>query len=119
MKILNQKPLMKMLGKIQFDSERSKQEQDFCILIQPSQWDVVKQYCLEHFEDPTDLDLESGPDRELVEEFKEVMGVSLKSSPYTVQPTPFPCIGCEKPFLLFPSKSDSTTLKRFINGGGD
>ena len=88
-KILNQKPLMKMLSKIQFDSERSKQEQDFRILIQPSQWDVVKQYCLERFEDPTDLDLESGPDRELVEEFKEVLGVSLKSSQYTVQPTGF------------------------------
>ncbi len=84
-KILNTKSLKEVIGKIQFDSDRSKQEQDFRILIQPSQWDVVKQYCLEHFEDPTDLDLESKPDRELVEEFKETMGVSLKLSQYTVQ----------------------------------
>jgi hypothetical protein len=85
-KILNSKSLKEVLEEIQFDSDHSTQEQDFRILIKPSQWYAVKQYCLEHLEDPTDLDLESAPDRELVEEFKEVMGVSLKSSQYTVQP---------------------------------
>jgi hypothetical protein len=88
-KILNTKSLQEFIGEIQFDSDRSKQEQDFRILINPSQWSAVKQYCLKHLADPVDLELESAPVRELVEEFKEVMGVSLKASQYTVQPMGF------------------------------
>lgn len=88
-KILDSKSLIELIGELQFDSERSKQEQDFRILIEPLQWEVVKQYCLKHLEDPTDLELESAPDREMVEEFEETMGVGLRSSQYTVQPIGF------------------------------
>lgn len=88
-KILDAKLLEELIGKIQFDSERSKQEQDFRILIEPSQWEAVKQYCLQHLAHPDDLMLESSPDRELVEEFEETMGVDLKSSQYTVEPMGF------------------------------
>jgi len=88
-KILDSKPLEELLGEIQFDSERSKQEQDFRILIEPSQWEAVKQYCLQHLANPDDPALESAPDRELVEEFDETMGVDLKRSQYTVEPMGF------------------------------
>ena len=88
-KILDSKPLEKLIGEIQFDSERSKQERDFRILIEPSQWDAVKQYCLQHLANPDDPALESAPDRELVEEFEETMGVDLKRSQYTVEPMGF------------------------------
>jgi hypothetical protein len=88
-KILNTKSLKETIGEFQFDSDRSKQEQDFRILIEPSQWEAVKQYCLRHLDDPADLELESAPDRELVEEFEETMGVRLKSSQYTVHPMGF------------------------------
>jgi len=85
-KILNPNPLEELIGEIQFDSTRSKQEQDFRILIQPSQWEAVKQYCLLHLQDPNDAEIESAPDRELVEEFEETMGVDLKRSQYVVEP---------------------------------
>jgi len=88
-KILNIKPLQAMIGEIRFDSDRSKQEQDFRILIEPSQWEVVKQYCLLHLEHPNDPDLESAPDRELVEEFAETLQVDLKLNQYMVQPLGF------------------------------
>lgn len=88
-KILNLNPLKEMLGGLRFDSERSKQEQDFRILIQPSQWDAVKQYCLLHLQDPNDPELESTPDRELVEEFEETIGVELQRSQYAVDPMGF------------------------------
>lgn len=88
-KILNPKPLEDLIGEIQFDSERSRQEQDFRILIQPSQWEAVKQYCLLHLQDPNGLELESVPDRELVEEFEETMGIHLKPSQYAAEPTGF------------------------------
>ena len=88
-KILNPNPLEDLIGEIQFDSERSKQEQDFRILIQPSQWEAVKQYCLRHLQDPDDPEIESAPDRELVEEFEETMGVALTRSQYVVEPMGF------------------------------
>lgn len=88
-KILNTKTLKEIVGEIQFDSERSKQEQDFRILIEPSQWEAVKQYCLQHLANPFDPALESAPDRELVEEFEETMSVGLERSQYTVEPMGF------------------------------
>lgn len=88
-KLLNSNSLKRIVGEIQFDSYRSKQEQDFRILIDPSQWEAVKGYCLLHLQDPKDLDLETTPVRELVEEFEETMGVVLKTSQYTFQPIEF------------------------------
>jgi hypothetical protein len=88
-KILNTKSLKEIVGEIQFDSERSKQEQDFRILTQPSQWEVVKQYCLLHLENPNDSEIESAPERELAEEFAETMSVALKRSQYAVEPMGF------------------------------
>lgn len=88
-KILQTKTLHEIVGDIQFDSGRSRQERDFRILIGSSQWEAVQQFCLFHLQDPPDPELESAPDRELVEEFGETMGVELKSGQYTVQPMGF------------------------------
>jgi len=90
-RILNPTPLQGIIGKIQFDSERSKQEQDFRILIPPSKWELIKEYCLHHLEleDEDDFGLESEPDRELTEEFLETIKVKLNPSQYTVQPLGF------------------------------
>ncbi len=90
-RILNPAPLQKIIGKIQFDSERSKQEQDFRILIPPSKWELIKEYSLHHLEldDEDDIELESGPDRELTEEFMETINVKLHAGQYKVQPMGF------------------------------
>lgn len=78
--------LKEMLGKIEFDSERSKHEQDFRILIPPAKWESVKQYCLEHLANPNDPEIESTPDRELIEEFEETLHADLKPDQYTTEP---------------------------------
>ena len=78
-------PLRTLIGDFQFDSERSRSENDFRILIRPSDWNVVKQFCLQHLVDD-DTVLESDPDRELAEEFSNALGVSLRSSQYEQQP---------------------------------
>jgi hypothetical protein len=87
--ILNPTPLQKIIGKIQFDSERSKHEQDFRILIPPSKWELIKDYCLRHLQDEEDIDLEIEPDRELTEEFFDTIKVKISPSQYTVQPQGF------------------------------
>ena len=88
-RILNPTPLQRIVGKLQFDSKRSKQEQDFRILIPPSKWELIKQYCLQRLADEDNIDLEAEPDRELVEEFMETMKVKLSAHQYTVQPLGF------------------------------
>jgi hypothetical protein len=88
-RILDPGGLQKLIGQIQFDSERSRREQDFRILIPPSQWEAVKQYCLHRLGNSKNTELESTPDRELVEEFAETLGVSLQPDQYTYQPVGF------------------------------
>jgi len=88
-RILNSDSLKNILGEFQFDCERSNREKDFRILIPPSKWDEVKQYCLCHLENPDDPELETIPDRELVEEFEETIHVDLDPRQYTVRPMGF------------------------------
>jgi hypothetical protein len=88
-RILDQNHLQEIIGRMEFDSERSKHEADFRILISPSKWELVKQYALQHLEDQGDTELEAVPHRELVEEFAETLGVSLQPHQYTFRPTGF------------------------------
>jgi len=88
-RILDPNPLKEIVGEIQFDSERSKQEGDFRILIPSSKWETVKEYCLHHLANPDDTELEATPDRELTEEFAGTMSVNLERNQYTVQPLGF------------------------------
>ena len=87
--ILNPFSLQEIVGEIQFDSEESKHERDFRILISPSKWELVKQYCLCHLENREDVELETLPHRELVEEFEETVNIHLRPDQYTVQPIGF------------------------------
>ena len=86
-RILNPTALQKIIGNIQFDSERSREEQDFRILIPASKWELIREYCLHHleFEDDEDIDLEAEPDRELTEEFLETINVKINPGQYSVQ----------------------------------
>ena len=88
-RILDPEPLQKIIGQIQFDSERSRHDQDFRILISQSKWETVKEYCLRHLKNPDDVELESTPDRELIEEFEETLNIHLQADQYTVQPIGF------------------------------
>jgi hypothetical protein len=81
-RILDPAPLQRLIGDIEFDSERSRLSGDFRVLIPPSKWGTLKSYCLNHLNDPADTDLESTPDRELVEEFEETIRVDLTPGQY-------------------------------------
>jgi len=78
--------LRELTGGFQFDSERSRSEQDFRIFIKPSNWDVVRQFCLQHFSRVNDPILETDPRRELAEEFADVLKISLKPDQYILKP---------------------------------
>jgi len=81
--------LRDLIGDFQFDSERSRSEQDFRILIRPADWGLVKRFCLQHLQQADDTVLESDPIRELVEEFGETLQVNLQPNQYSYQPVGF------------------------------
>lgn len=83
--ILNLHALQSGIGSFHFDSEKSRSEQDFRIFIQPSEWDVVQAFCLRDFSQERDSILEADPVRELVEEFRDAMGIKLKPDQYEVK----------------------------------
>jgi hypothetical protein len=88
-RILDPVPLEKLVGEIRYDSERSKMERDFRILIPPSRWDALKAYCCQALADRANRDLESSPHRELAEEFDDALGVALQEDQYVARPSGF------------------------------
>ncbi len=78
--------LSKHTGDFHFDSERSRTERDFRILIRPSAWGAVQAFCLEQFQRQDDRAFEISPVRELVEEFKDSLDISLRPDQYVCNP---------------------------------
>lgn len=81
------KALRDVIGDFHFDSLRSQSERDFRILIRPSDWIAVKEFCLQRFKYMNDMALESNPNRELVEEFDDALHIKLKRDQYLLRPT--------------------------------
>jgi hypothetical protein len=88
-RFLNLTELSRLIGNYNFDSKRSQSESDFRILINPSDWEVVKDFCLKHLEHENDPVLESDPHRELVEEFEDTIREKIRFDQYNVQPVGF------------------------------
>ncbi|HUE99048.1 MAG TPA: hypothetical protein VMN99_07320 [Anaerolineales bacterium] len=78
--------LQNIIGDFNFDSTESFLEKDFRLFIQPSAWEAVRGFCLEQFHTGDGSVLESDPRRELVEEFVDALGISLKPDQYTYEP---------------------------------
>lgn len=78
--------LQKLVHDFRFDSERSRSEQDFRIFIRPSDWDVVREFCLRHFENGDESVLEISPARELAEELADALNIELRPDQYTSKP---------------------------------
>ena len=85
-RILNLGRVHDLLGDFHFDSERSRAEQDFRILIRPSAWSSLREFCLQHIGRDNDRILETSPSRELVEEFGETLTINLNPEQYVFQP---------------------------------
>jgi hypothetical protein len=85
-RILDLRALRDLIGDFHFDSERSRSEQDFRIFIRPSDWEVVREFCIQHFNHFDDPILETDPGRELAEEFADALKISLKPDQYIHKP---------------------------------
>jgi hypothetical protein len=85
-RIQNLNLLHDLIGDFHFDSERSHSEQDFRIFISPSDWELVQEFCIQHFSCVDDPILETDPGRELAEEFADVVEINLKPEQYLQRP---------------------------------
>jgi hypothetical protein len=66
-----------------YDSERSRSDRDFRIVVYPSDWGRLVDFCLDEFHRETPTALESRPMRELREEFEDCLGVKLMTDQLT------------------------------------
>lgn len=85
-RILDFDRFLSHVGSFNFDSQRSRSEQDFRVYIQPSNWETVREYCLRNLAHKDDPDLECDPSRELVEEFNDTLGIKLQPHQYAIAP---------------------------------
>lgn len=78
--------LRDLMGDFHFDSERSRSEQDFRIFIRSSDWEKVREFCIQHFSHDNDPILETDPARELAEEFADALKINLRPEQYRSKP---------------------------------
>lgn len=84
-RILDSQALRDRIGEFRFDSQRSRDEGDFRVQIRPQNWKRVEELCLHQFLGEGRRVIESRPDRELVEEFRDALGVEITPNQYKVK----------------------------------
>ncbi|MHA2061705.1 MAG: hypothetical protein ACW963_05365 [Candidatus Sifarchaeia archaeon] len=84
-KLTNSKKLKDLMGNFHYDSERSYQEGDFRIQINPVSWEKVKEICKQHLKETESRILDSSPERELVEEFEDSLKIKITSNQYILK----------------------------------
>jgi len=85
-RLKNPDALKKVIGNFHYDSERSYQERDFRILINPKHWEKIKEICKAHMEKIGNGILDPGPERELEEEFEDSLGIMVTPNDYYLKP---------------------------------
>ena len=78
--------LRHLIETFHFDSERSRAQQDFRLFIRPSSWPALRDFCYQHITRDHDPVLETGPQRELAEEFEDALRFRLSPAHYTFIP---------------------------------
>jgi hypothetical protein len=85
-RLINPQRLMRLIGNFHYDSDRSRQESDFRILIRPASWEKVKEICCNHLRKRENGILDSNPERELIEEFEDTLNIDLTGDQYRLNP---------------------------------
>jgi hypothetical protein len=84
-RLLDPERLSKLIGGFNFDSERSLKEEDFRILTNPVSWEKIKKICIAHLEETDNGILDTGPERELEEEFEDCLSIKIRPEDYSLK----------------------------------
>ena len=85
-RLINPQALKERIGNFHYDSERSREEGDFRILIRPASWETVKEICQKHLDQIENGILDSSPHRELAEEFEDTLHTKITQNEYQLKP---------------------------------
>jgi len=85
-RIVDPAALRDAIGEFRFDSERSRREGDFRLQIRQASWGAVKEVCRSHLGKEAGGMLDTSPERELAEEFGDVLGTGVEPSQYRLRP---------------------------------
>lgn len=83
--ITNVRKLKERIGDFHYDSEKSRKEKDFRIMVNPESWKEIKEICREHFKETEILILDRSPVRELAEEFEDSLKIKITPQQYTLK----------------------------------
>jgi hypothetical protein len=81
-RLLDPLALKERIGNFHYDSEESRQEEDFRIQIHPASWETIKDICHRHFDGTQKWILDSSPQRELAEEFEDALHIKVVPDHY-------------------------------------
>jgi hypothetical protein len=85
-RLINSHAFKQLIGDFHFDSQRSRQEDDFRIVIRPVSWQTVQDMCWKHLNHPEIGILDYKPGRELNEDFGDTLHTSLTPDQYQLSP---------------------------------
>jgi len=85
-RLLNPPGLKALIGEFHYDSERSLEEGDFRIQINPKYWGKIKEICKEHLHNKGKEILDPSPVRELAEEFEDSLKIRITPDKYELTP---------------------------------
>jgi hypothetical protein len=77
--------LQRLVGAFRYDSDRSRRERDFRILVHPSSWEKIKKICRRQVKGTGVRILDPGPERELTEEFQDSLNVTISPDQYSLK----------------------------------
>ena len=84
-RLISPHALKDVIGNFHYDSDRSRQEGDFRIQINPASWQMIKEICREHAKKTGRGILDSSPERELAEEFEDCLRIRITPDQYDLQ----------------------------------
>jgi len=85
-RILDLDAIYELIGDFHFDSVDSQIEQDFRLFIRPSNWSLLREFCVQRFSQAKDPILETDLSRELAEEFSDALKVNLQPEQFVSKP---------------------------------
>jgi hypothetical protein len=77
--------LKQLIGNFNYDSERSREEKDFRIQVNPARWEDIKELCGAHLNGRSKVILDITPDRELREEFEDSLKIKITHDDYSLR----------------------------------
>jgi hypothetical protein len=84
-RLINPRALKELIGNFYYDSERSREQEDFRIQIRPASWETIKEICRKQLDDTEKGILDSSPQRELAEEFEDTLHIRITPEQYQLK----------------------------------